>query len=536
MGTSPEVFPTGSLRTFSGPLLNDLVKSDVLTVSEYASRLGSALREVGGATLEGEVQNPKLTPRGMLFFHLTDGESNLSCKVFPRDVQGMEHKPKSGDLVRVQVDRPDFYAANGSLNLIVSQLTLAGEGELLRLRAELVARLTREGLCDPARRRPLPAFPRAVGVIAGHGSDGMSDVVKALSDRWPVVRIITYASAVQGKAAPRQLINALATFQEQAEVDVVVMARGGGSVQDLACFDDEALCRALFACDIPVVCAIGHTDNSPVCNHVTWSAYTPSRSAEMVVPSEAEIRHGIARARELVRAVPARLELADERIRAAASRLQADAMLDVRRRDVLELSADVTDSIREFFQTHMTGLANARVSLAATPRRAAHEFAAQQATLASASSTLARTGERLQSVSARTVELGNQIGASINRQLTSHSHNYSRAISRLISEALTGIERADKRHRERVATEAERLEPGARDLLADANRSVAHLAALIAARDFRRRGWLFASKNGSPVRSTTGLHRGDRLELQLHDGSTEAVVEQVQRHEGANAP
>jgi exodeoxyribonuclease VII large subunit len=518
---------------FGGPLLNDLVKSDVLTVSEYASRLGSALREVGGATLEGEVQNPKLTPRGMLFFHLTDGESNLSCKVFPRDVAGMEHKPKSGDLVRVQVDRPDFYAANGSLNLIVSKLTLAGEGELLRLRAELVGRLTREGLCDPARRRPLPTFPRAVGVISGHGSDGMSDVVKALTDRWPAVLIVTHASAVQGKAAPRQLINALATFQEQMQVDVIVMARGGGSVQDLACFDDEALCRALFACDIPVVCAIGHTDNSPVCNHVTWSAYTPSRSAEMVVPSEAEIRHAIARARELVRAVPGRLELADERISAAASRLQAGAMLDARRHDVLERSTELTDAIRGFFQTHITGLANARASLSAAPRHAAHELAAQQATLASASSTLARTGERLQSLATRTAELGDHIRVSINRQLTSHSHNYSRAITRLISEALAGIDRADKRHRALLATESDRLEAGARTRVADANQTVAHLAALIAARDFRRRGWLLASNDGNPVRSAADLHTGDRLELQLHDGSAEAVVEQVQRHEGA---
>jgi exonuclease VII large subunit len=256
----------------------------------------------------------------------------------------------------------------------------------------------------------------------------------------------------------------------------------------------------------------------------------------MVVPSEAEIRHAIARARELVRAVPTRLELADQRVRAAAGRLQADAMLDVRRRAVLELSADLTRAIREFFQTYMTGLATARVSLAATPRRAANELAAQQATLASASSTLARTGERLETVSERTAELGNQIGASINRQLTTHSHNYSRAISRLMSEALAGIERADKGHRERIASEADRLKSSAHDRLADADRSVAHLAALIAARDFRRRGWLLASKDGSPVRSAADLGPGDRLELQLHDGSTEAVVEQVQRHEGANGP
>lgn len=522
-------------RTFSGPLLNNLVKSDVLTVSEYASRLGFALRELGGGTLEGEVQNPRPTPGGMLYFDLTDGESTLSCKVFRRDVAQLEHQPKTGDLVRVQVDRPDFYAARGSLSLIVSQLALAGEGELLRLRAELLARLTREGLCDPTRRRPLPAFPHAVGVIAGHGSDGMSDVVKALADRWPAVRIITFASAVQGKAAPRELIDALATFQEQELVDVIVMARGGGSVQDLACFDDEGLCRALFACEIPVVCAIGHTDNNPVCNHVTWSAYTPSRSAEMVVPSMVEVRRVIERAHELVRAVPSRLELASERIATTAGRLNPDTALDARGHDVRQTSRDVADAVSAFFQAHETGLSTARMALDSTPRHAMRELTGERATLAAASSSLSRTDERLVALAASTTELGTRVAAGISRQLANHSHNYSRAIDRLATEALTGVQRSERFHREKLDRESERLEAGAKGRLADAARTVSHLAALVAAHDFRPRGWLLASNGGRPVRSVTGLSPGDQVELHLHDGQASTAVKHVHAHEGANA-
>src|ERR1700759_5394388 len=143
------------------------VTSDVLSVSEYAASLGRALRAVGPATLEGEVQKAQERSNGMVYFDLTDGESVLACKIFRGDAGRLEHRPRDGDLVRVQVDRPDLWAARGALSLIVSQVTLAGEGELLRRRAELLAQLAREGLCDPTRRRPLPRFPRAVGVIAG---------------------------------------------------------------------------------------------------------------------------------------------------------------------------------------------------------------------------------------------------------------------------------------------------------------------------------------------------------------------------------
>lgn len=290
------------------------VQSGVITVSEYSALLTRALKAVGSAVIEGEVRSVHVTGGGMLFFDLSDGESQLSCKIFKGDAARLEHRPAAGDLVQVQVDRPDFYAARGSVALIVSGVRLAGEGELLRRRAQLIERLTAEGLCDHSRWRTLPRFPRAVGVIAGKDSDGMSDVIKALGDRWPAVEIVICPSLVQGQSAPAALIDALARLQDEPNVDVIVMARGGGSVSDLVCFDDERLCRALFACEVPVVCAIGHTDNNPVCNHVTWSAFTPSRSAEMVVPSARELAGEIAAMGERVAAVDTRLELLTERI------------------------------------------------------------------------------------------------------------------------------------------------------------------------------------------------------------------------------
>ena len=156
-----------------------------ITVTDYASKLGSAVRAVGGAVVEGEVQRPKTTGSGMVCFDLTDGDSKLACKVFRSQVARLDHQPRHGDLVQVRVERPDFWTVAGKLDLIVTGVRLAGEGELLRRRAELLARLQAEGLCDADRWRRLPEFPRAVGVIAGRSSDGMSDVIRALQDRFP---------------------------------------------------------------------------------------------------------------------------------------------------------------------------------------------------------------------------------------------------------------------------------------------------------------------------------------------------------------
>lgn len=413
----------------------------MLSVSEYSAVLGQALRQVGTAVLEGEVQKAQWRPNGMVYFDLTDGESVLACKVFRNDAGRLEHRPRDGDLVRVRVDRPDLWAARGALSLIVSQVTLAGEGELLRRRAELLAALMREGLCDAARRRPLPRFPRAVGVIAGAGSDGMSDVIRALHDRWPAVQVVTCPSLVQGRGAPRALIDALAQLQDHPLVDVIVMARGGGSVQDLACFDDERLCRALFACDVPVVCAIGHTDNNPVCNHVAWPAFTPSRSAELVVPSAVELRRELGRAGERIDGTKRRLALASERVRTSAAGIESGRVMELRAAAIREPAARIAGAVKDFLN-----------------------------------------------VQPRIGELGERIGQQA------------------------------RRHNEQAA------------------RELAHRGELIAARDFRRRGWLQASSGGRRLSSVTELHAGAPIELHLHDGRVDARVERLHPDDPRSAP
>jgi len=257
----------------------------VLTVTEYAGRIARAVRTAGGGVIEGEVQKPRVTRGGVLMFDLADADSRLSCKVLPWTLpKPLSHEPAEGDLVRVTASYPEFWTGGGTTSVVVSGIELAGDGELLKRRRELIARLGAEGLTDPSGFPPLPRFPSGVGVIAGYGSDAMADVLRALGERFPAAHVFTTAATVQGAAAPRSVIAALAALDRVDEVDVIIIARGGGSVKDLVAFDDERICRAIRAVSKPVITAIGHTENNPVCNHVTHAAFVPRHAAELAVP------------------------------------------------------------------------------------------------------------------------------------------------------------------------------------------------------------------------------------------------------------
>ena len=278
--------PSGLMPTV---VLEMEVQTGTLTVSAYAALIQRAAKGVGPAVVEGEVQKPRETGGGALMFDLTDGDSRLVCKVLPWMARKLEYTPSAGELVRVEVAYPDFWPQGGSMSVVVEKIELAGDGELLRRRQALIAELHSEGLTDPAGFPPLPRFPRAVGVIAGADSDALKDVLRCLSERFPQARVITACCPVQGAAAPKAMVGALATLETHPVVDVIILARGGGSVRDLAAFDDEALCRAISTLATPVITAIGHTDNDPVCNRITHAAYVPRHAAEKAVPDRHDL-------------------------------------------------------------------------------------------------------------------------------------------------------------------------------------------------------------------------------------------------------
>ena len=203
---------------------------------------------------------------------------------------------KDGDRVIVH-GKPAFYAGRGSFSLWTTEIRHVGIGDLLARIEKLRTQLAAEGLFDPARKRRLPYLPEKIGLITGRGSAAERDVMAVARDRWPAVQFRVINTAVQGANTVPEVVSALQELDADAEIDVIIIARGGGSVEDLLPFSEEALQRAVVAASTPVVSAIGHEPDSPVLDNVAdLRAATPTDAAKRVVPSVAEERAVIAEA------------------------------------------------------------------------------------------------------------------------------------------------------------------------------------------------------------------------------------------------
>lgn len=336
------------------------------TVSQVASRVDGALRGLGDGWIEGEVSSINVhRASGHVYLTLADESASLDACIWRGRVAACQPLPEQGELVQAHYERVGFYAPRGSMKLVIDRLRPTGEGELLRRRAETLERLRADGLCDPGRRKPLPGFPRRVGVIAAR-NDANIDVVQALRNRFPPQDILFCPASVQGVHAVGSIIDALGRLQAVDDVDVIVLARGGGSIADLMPFDDERLCRAVFACAVPVITSIGHTKDRPNCDHVAAAfAPVPAKAAELAIRRSAtelveELdRHQVAlarvldRPRDLVERLGERLSASRSRITrkrmdliSALDRRSGEALREMRRRTEAQRASVEADSLR----------------------------------------------------------------------------------------------------------------------------------------------------------------------------------------------
>ena len=240
--------------------------------SEIWRRIEGAFKELGGGIVEGEVQRCTRAGSGHVYIDLTDGEARISCVIWADAAAKIIELPREGQLIQARYRRVRTYAKGGSVSLECDAIRGAGEGELLQRVLDVRERLRAEGLTDPERKLPLPRFPRRVGLVTGRDSDAEADVIRSLRDRFPPTRITVCHSLVQGVGAVNDIIAALGTLAALPDVDVIILARGGGSVEDLLPFSDEALCRAISALGTPVVTSIGHTKQRPNCDEVASAA------------------------------------------------------------------------------------------------------------------------------------------------------------------------------------------------------------------------------------------------------------------------
>ncbi|WP_429193439.1 exodeoxyribonuclease VII large subunit [Aeromonas salmonicida] len=255
------------------------------------TRLNSAVRmileqDLGLVWLTGELSNLAMPSSGHWYFSLKDLGAQVRCAMFKGNNRRVAFRPQDGMQVLVQA-RVSLYEPRGDYQLIIESMQPAGDGVLALRFEELKRRLGAEGLFDEGRKRPLPREPRAVGLVTSSTGAALHDMLTVLKRRAPDLPVFIYPTQVQGSAAISQIVAAIALANRRAEVDVLIVGRGGGSLEDLWCFNEEVVARAIANSAIPVICAVGHEVDVTISDFAAdLRAPTPSAAAELVAPDQ----------------------------------------------------------------------------------------------------------------------------------------------------------------------------------------------------------------------------------------------------------
>lgn len=296
---------------------------DVYTPSRLTLEV-RALLEAGFPLLwlEGEIGNFTAAASGHLYFTLKDARAQVRCVMFRSRAGLLRERPRTGDQVLLRA-RVSFYEDRGEFQLLVEHLEPAGDGALRRALEERKARLAAEGLFDLGRKRPLPTLPRRLVLVTSPRGAAVHDVLTTLARRWPATDVLVLPVPVQGEGAVAAIVKAIDTASENALGEVLLLVRGGGSLEDLAAFNDEAVVRALARCTLPTVVGVGHEVDFSLADLVAdQRAPTPTAAAELVVPDRGEWLAALAqRQRRLLRALQHGLERRQQRVDYLARRL-----------------------------------------------------------------------------------------------------------------------------------------------------------------------------------------------------------------------
>jgi len=319
----------------------------ILGVIELTRRIKATLEtEYPAVWVRGEISGMKRSESGHVYFSLKEGrDAVLSCAVWRTSVGRLKFEPRDGMQVEA-FGAVEVYAPRGQYQLIVREARPAGLGALLLALEELKQRLKAEGLFDESRKRPLPRYPGRVGLVTSPSGAAVRDVVKVLRSRWPSIGIVLAPVRVQGEGAAAEIAAAIGAMNRLGGLDVLIVGRGGGSIEDLWAFNEEAVVRAIAGSAIPVISAVGHEVDWTLADFAADArAATPSNAAEIAVPDRAEVARAV--------------ENLDQRARRALRGRLAD-----RRRQLEELLAKYGfRRIRDFFGFHQQRVDDARQRL-----------------------------------------------------------------------------------------------------------------------------------------------------------------------------
>lgn len=337
------------MQTSTSTSTTTLPQRDVISVTQLNRRARQLLEtHMSLLWVEGEISNLACPSSGHWYFTLKDAGAQVKCAMFRNRNMSVRNPPQHGQQVLVRA-RVSLYEGRGDYQLIVEHLEDAGEGVLQRAFEALKAQLHQEGLFDPATKRPLPALPRHIGVITSPTGAAIRDILHVMARRFPSIPVSVFPVAVQGAEAAGQIVRALHTANQLSSCDLLIVGRGGGSLEDLWPFNEEIVARAIYASRIPVISAVGHEVDFTIADFVAdVRAPTPSAAAEIATPNglemlqqfygyeallEESMLRRLTRNQERLAALSARLQHPRQKLQAQAQHLDN---LEIRLRQIMQ--------------------------------------------------------------------------------------------------------------------------------------------------------------------------------------------------------
>ena len=340
-------------------------RRQVLSVSELTAAIRDQLEgEFASVLVEGELSNAKVWNNGHLYFTLKDDRAQLRGIMFRTQLRYLKFKPADGLRV-IARGRISVYEARGEYQITCEYLEPQGHGALQLAFEQLKKRLEAEGLFEEARKRPLPALPRKIGIVTSLDGAAIRDMLKVLARRYHNAQVVIRSTRVQGEGSALDIAQAIRAIARVPDVDVLIVGRGGGSIEDFWAFNEEPVARAIAECPLPVISAVGHESDVTIADFVAdRRAPTPSAAAEIVVASRDEFSHRIERMRDrLDAAVLGRIQALSRRVHVASSRPALAGFptrLALRGRDVTDLTHRLRQTVRARLTTRDRTLAGLR--------------------------------------------------------------------------------------------------------------------------------------------------------------------------------
>lgn len=329
-------------------------ESRILSVShlnEYVKMLIDGDPVLSNIWVRGEISNLTRHSAGHYYFSLKEENARVAAVMFRSSVEKLKFVPENGMKVLLH-GRVSVYPRDGAYQLYATSLEPDGVGALTIAFEQLRRRLDAEGLFDPAHKKPLPKIPSSVGVITSPTGAAVRDIIHVTGRRFPLAKVILFPSLVQGEGAEANLVEGVRYFNRTRSVDIIIIGRGGGSIEDLWAFNSEALAREIYASRIPVISAVGHETDYTICDFVAdRRAPTPSAAAELAVPDRYELKRKFGNVTSRMEALfLARLKASQETLRLLSERrvlTSPGAYIDDRRMELLSLSKDLERQMRD---------------------------------------------------------------------------------------------------------------------------------------------------------------------------------------------